>query len=78
MFQRQIPLAAVKTVLSDGEVIDSQLEDQPYPSYLLLGWYDGSPFHLVVSRNPETMDCHVVTVYRPDPAIWQSDFRRRR
>ena len=78
MYQRQVSINAVRATLQNGEVIASYPDDHPSPSFLLLGWHEGSPVHVVVARDPETSTCQVVTVYRPDPAIWQSDFRRRR
>jgi|GEM_PF-7113110 hypothetical protein len=39
---------------------------------------NGLPVHVLVARESGTGNCHVVTVYRPDPALWSSDFKTRR
>jgi hypothetical protein len=33
---------------------------------------------VVVAVEPDTRECYVVTVYPPDPELWNSDFRTRR
>ncbi len=78
MFQRSIPPDEVSECIRLGEVIASYPEDPPYPSALLLGFVKGLPLHVLVAREDETADCYVVTVYRPDPALWDDAFRTRR
>lgn len=78
MFQRGIPPDAILECIRTGEVIDSYPDDKPYPSALLLAVCDGLPVHVLVARESETGNCHVVTVYRPDPELWSSDFKTRR
>jgi hypothetical protein len=34
--------------------------------------------HAVVAREAATGDCHLVTIYWPDPAIWDESFKKRR
>jgi len=48
------------------------------PSVLVLGFGAGSPVHVLVAKNPQSNECIVVTVYRPDPALWRDGFRNRR
>jgi len=78
MFQRSIRPDEVAECIRLGEAIASYPDDSPYPSALLLGFVSGLPLHVLVAREDETADCYVVTVYRPDPALWGSDFRTRR
>ena len=78
MFQRGIPPDAILECIRFGEVIASYPEDAPYPSTLLLGFAGGLPVHVLVARESGTGRCHVVTVYRPDPELWSSDFKTRR
>ena len=78
MFQRSIPPSAVTAMLEEGEVIDSYPDDIPFPSSLILESYQGLPLHIVVGRDPDTGLCHVVTTYRPDPEMWDTDFKTRR
>lgn len=44
---------------------------------LILAFVDSRSIH-VVARDPVTEICHVVTVYQPDPALWNTGFRIRR
>ena len=78
MFQRGFPPAAIAAVLQADEVIASYPEDTPYPSQLLLGFVSEQPVHVVVARDPATGACFVVTVYRPDPQLWEQDYKTRR
>lgn len=78
MFQRGIDPDAMAQLLATGEVIAEYPDDQPFPSTLLLGFHADLPVHAVVARDSVTGHCHLVTVYRPDPAIWDETFKKRR
>ena len=77
LFQRGIDPAAVARIVAEAEVIFDYPEDQPFPSALLLGFYGKQAIHAVVARS-EQGDCHLVTIYWPDPAIWDENLKRRR
>lgn len=78
MFERAIPPEVVDRVILQGEVIASYPDDNPYPSVLVLGFDQNRPIHLVVAHNQETGACHVVTVYVPEPDLWDESFKQRR
>ena len=78
MFQRAIDPDAVAQLVSGGEVIADYPDDRPFPSALILGFHAGQPVHAVVARDQQTGDCYLVTIYRPDPAIWDDAFKTRR
>jgi hypothetical protein len=78
MFERQISVEDVRDVLETGETIESYPADTPYPSRLVLGWRQGRPIHVVVADNVQENELIVITVYEPDPALWEPDFKRRR
>jgi hypothetical protein len=78
MFQRGITTDAVRAVVESGVVIEAKPDDLPYPSRLVLGWLHGRPLHVVVADDAAVDVSVIVTVYEPDPALWRSDFRRRR
>lgn len=61
-----------------GEIIEDQPSDKPYPSCLIYGEsFTGEPIHSVWAYNPETKWAVLITVYRPDPERW-IDWRTRR
>lgn len=79
MFQRGISTRAVEEVgLSPSAVVEEYPEDQPFPSRLVLGWPQGEAIHVHVAADTASDRLIVVTAYRPDPARWESDFRRRK
>jgi hypothetical protein len=78
MFQRGIPPDAVETLLSSGEIIASYPDDRPYPTYLILGKHEDLPLHAVIALYAQSGICQVVTVYRPDPDLWDASFKTRK
>ena len=78
MFQRGIDPDAVAQLVACGEIIADYPNDQPFPGSLLLGFHADQPVHAVVAHDPTTGNCHVVTIYRPDPAIWDEAFKKRK
>jgi len=78
MLERQIGEAEVRRVIETGELIASYGDDKPYLSRLILGWSAGRPRHVLVADNAVDQETVVITVYEPDPALWDRTFRRRR
>jgi hypothetical protein len=61
-----------------GEIIEDYPRAFPCPACLVLGWTpEGVPIHAVWAFDPATCYTTLVTVYRPDPARWTADLRRR-
>jgi hypothetical protein len=78
MFERSIEKQAVIEIIRSGEVIAEYSDDKPYPSFLLLGFVNQLPVHVVLGKNEATNDCYVITVYLPSSDIWQEGYRKRR
>lgn len=78
MFERSIAEQEVREALESGETIERYPDDTPYPSRLVLGWRGGRPIHVVAADNPQEDETIVITVYEPDAALWEPDFRRRK
>jgi hypothetical protein len=78
MYQRGISEEEVRLVLKTGETIENYPTDFPYPSRLVLGWHGPRAVHVVVADNTDERENIVITVYEPDPAEWEADFKRRR
>jgi hypothetical protein len=76
MFERAISTDDVAAVLESGKVIIDYPDDTPYPSRLMLGWPHGRPIHVVAASTLEA-ETVVITVYEPDPALWDARFERR-
>ena len=74
----------VAFTISSGAASAIALEDYPEahlgPSVLVLQQdVSGRPVHVVWGLRKGTLSLSVViTVYRPDPSIWSTDFRRRK
>jgi hypothetical protein len=61
-----------------GEIIEDYPTDKPYPSCLVYGETFGKePVHSVWAYNDSNKWAVLVTVYRPDPALW-IDFKSRK
>jgi len=78
MFEREITEDRVFKTLEEGEVIAEYPEDQPYPSQLLLSFERNIPLHVVAATDEKTKYYYIITVYVPDPKLWDSDFKKRR
>ena len=64
-------------MISNGEILREYPDDRPYPSYLVLGWIDQRPLHVVYAVNSEAQERIVITTYQPDPALWDAEFKKR-
>jgi len=78
MFEREIARKDVRDVVENGEAIAEYPDDRPFPSRLLFGSPRGRPLHVVLAIERDNEHGIVVTVYEPDPALWDVQFRRRR
>ncbi len=77
LLQRNISQAVVKHCLMQGEIIEEYLDDYPYPSYLVLGFVsDADPLHIVCGVADDRL--WIITAYKPDKDLWESDFCMRR
>ena len=63
----------------NGEIIERYPDARPYPSCLVLGWLAlGDPLHVVCSRGDVEPALRIVTLYEPEDALWESDYRTRK
>lgn len=77
--ERGITIAEIEQALLNGEIIEEYPDDQPYPSCLVLGWLEsGDPLHIVCSRGDIEPALRIVTIYEPEEALWESDYKTRR
>lgn len=74
--ERGITIAELERVLLSGEIIERCPCDQPYPSCLVLGWLtSGDPLHVVCSRGVIEPALRIVTLYEPEDALWEMDYK---
>jgi hypothetical protein len=78
MFERGLKVEEVQSVIESGEVIASYPDDQPLPSFLILGWVRERPLHGVVAVDVDKQQCQIVTSYKLALDLWSSDFKTRR
>ncbi|MBI3923341.1 MAG: DUF4258 domain-containing protein [Armatimonadetes bacterium] len=79
MAERGIAATMMEKALEFGEIIEREPEDRPYPSVLVLAWSEsGDPLHVKCSRSPHSPNLRIVTVYEPEDAKWESDYKRRK
>jgi hypothetical protein len=78
MFERRFSIDDIKAVIASAETIEAYPDARPYPSRLVLGWRGERPVHVVLADNLSDNEIVVITVYEPDPDLWEADFRRRR
>lgn len=78
MFQRGISPDVIERIAQEGSIIATYPDDKPYPSKLMLGFDGVRPIHIVMAVEPETKEYVIVTVYQPDPALWDETYSRRR
>lgn len=73
-----LSIADLETAVQTGEIIEPYPDDPRGASYLVFGWVrDGRPVHLVVGFLPR--ECvRIITVYVPDPAKWEPDWKTRK
>jgi hypothetical protein len=77
MFERTIGVDDVALVLDGGKTIVDYPDDTPYPSRLMPGWPKSRPIHVVAADTPAA-ETVIITVYEPDPALWEAGFERKK
>ena len=78
MFERSVTKSDIREVLEHGERIEDYPDDAPHGSALVLGWCGSRPLHVVAAENVAEDETIVITVYEPDPDLWERDFKKRK
>jgi len=76
--RRAIEESKVVKVIEEGEVIESNETDKPFPSMLIFAMIDERPIHIVLAFDKETQTCFIVTAYEPNLFKFDIDFKTRR
>ena len=77
MSLRSVSVSDVRAVLSAEDVIESYPDDTPYPSALYFGQVGARVLHVVAANDEEADRTIVITVYEPDPHVWDATLRKR-
>jgi hypothetical protein len=68
----------VYEAIHEGIIVEEYPNDKPYPSVLIFGKTDSKrPLHIVCAYDSEDDQAIVITVYQPDPSLWE-DYQRRK
>jgi hypothetical protein len=78
MVKREITKNDVLEVINNGEIVIDYPDDTPYPSYLMLGFVNDRPIHVVFASDWKNGTGIVITAYIPDSKLWTEDFKSRR
>ncbi len=78
MFERDISVDDVAGALKGGKIVERYSGDHPYPSALWLGFAGPRPLHIVAADNAAAEKRIIITVYEPDPALWEADWMIRK
>jgi len=76
ILSRNINPVDIETAIKSGEIINEYPNDKPFKSYLVLGFINRNPIHVVISRDLDG-NCIVITTYMPDKKIWNKDFKTK-
>lgn len=74
--ERNIEIDEIERIVEKGELIKEYPNDRPYPSYLILGYIETLPVHVVIAANKK--QCIVIMVYVPDSNIWDKDYKTKK
>ena len=80
MSERGIGVDEVVHAVQDGRIIARYPDDRPYSSCLTVLIAGAVPIHVLysIAEADEEKVFYIITVYRPDPAEWNSDYSERR
>lgn len=78
MDERGLSVEDIRMALENGEDIETRPDERPYPARLVLGMCRLGALHVAVRDNIEDDEIIVETAYRPDPVLWEPDFKTRR
>jgi len=78
MFERRISQKAVQRVVQSGELIEDYSAEMPHTGGLMLGKNGRRPLHVVMAQESANQESVIITVYEPDRAQWNPDFKTRR
>lgn len=77
--ERGFTLEEVIEASESFEIIKMYEDDNPFPSYLILGkTLSGTNFHLVLAYDQEDEEVILITIYEPSLDEWEPNLKTRR
>lgn len=76
--KRSINRDAIVRAIETCELVESYPDDKYLPSYLTRIAAEDEVLHVLFAVDVADANVRVVTAYRPDPAEWDAEFRKRR
>ena len=73
MLERNISREDVFNTIHNGEIIESYLESNPYPSCLIAGCSGNRQVHVVAAWDDDACAVYLITVYTPDRQHFQEN-----
>jgi hypothetical protein len=78
IFERSISRDEVKKAILDGMIIESYLDDYPFPSFLIAHINMDKSLHVLVSYDEYSQICYIITAYEPDTKYFKTDLITRK
>jgi hypothetical protein len=78
MMEREISRSDVKKAIIEGAVIESYIDDKPFPSVLIAHVNREVPIHVVAAFDSDNKTCYIITAYIPDGKYFENDLLTRR
>ncbi len=78
MAERNFQPDQIRIGIHAALTVEEYLQDQPYPSCLLLLWIGRRPVHVVAANNDDDGETIIITVYEPSTDKWYDGYIRRR
>lgn len=75
MFERNITTDLMIEIIVKGQVIEEYLNDFPCPSFLILGFRNEIPLHVVIALCSD--HARIITTYIPDKSRWENYTKRK-
>jgi hypothetical protein len=78
IIERNIKINEIEETSQNCKIIESYTEDQPFISYLILGFTnDNRPLHIVVAIDNFEKYIWIISVYEPSRNKWDETFSKR-
>ena len=78
LMERGFTRSDVFSAVESGEIIESDVDRKPFPTYLWFATINARTIHVVIAWDRNTRTAHIVTVYEPDEEHFENNLKTRR